>query len=333
MIDRRSFIAAAVGSIALPALGQLQPSLQSSRVYRLGILRPTNRTRRADQATIDFHLPAALARLGYVEGRNLIIDTRYADGRLDRLPALARELVAQRVDAMIVVTASAVEAAMAATSTIPLIIWGNFDPIAMGFAASFARPGGNVTGVLISADGTLGVKKLELLKEAVPHARVIGVLAPQDANIMRMQLPELEGAAPALGVDLAVVTVRDNDYGRAFAALAAKRPDALFVVATTYFVFDRAPIIELATRHRLPSIWEWREQVEAGGLMAYGTSLAARYARIADYVDRIFRGSNPADIPIDQPTKFELVLNMKTARAIGMTLPPAFMLRVDEVIT
>ncbi len=312
MIDRRGFLGAAVGSLALPVAGQVQQAPPSpSRVYRLGILRPTARARRQDLATLDNLLPLALARLGYVEGRNLVIEKRYADGRLERLPNLARELVRQRVDAMVVVTAGAVEAAKGVTTTTPLIIWGNFDPVAMHLVASLARPGGNVTGVPIASDGTLGVKKLELLKEAVPRARRIGVLAPQDANIMRMQLPELERAAPALGVELAVVAVRDNDYGRAFAALVAAGPDALFVAATTYFLFDRAPIIDLAIRHRLPSIWEWREQVEAGGLMAYGTSLVARYARIADYVDQIFRGANPAEMPIDQPTKFELVPTRK----------------------
>jgi putative ABC transport system substrate-binding protein len=331
MIDRRSFLGAMVGGLALPARGQLQPP--PSRVYRLGILRPTARPRAQTRAAMDDQLPAALARLGYVEGRNLVIDTRYADGRPDRLPGLARELLRHSVDAMIVVTVSAVEAAMAATSTVPIIIWGNFDPVAMKFVASFARPGGNVTGVLIAADGTLGVKKLELLKEAVPRARRIGVLAPQDGNTMRIQLPELERAAPALGVDLAVVTVRDNDYGRAVAALSARKPDALFVAATTFFMTDRAPIIDLTLQHRLPSIWEWREQVEAGGLMAYGTSLVARIDRIADYVDRIFRGSSPAAMPIDQPAQFELALNLTTAKAIGLTLPPAFLLRVDEVIS
>lgn len=330
MIRRRAFLGVAIGSVACAAAGQPQPA---PRVYRLGVLRPTAPPRGPDRARMEFLLPEMLARLGYVEGRNLVIDTRYADGRLDRLPGLARELVRQQVDAMIVVTVSAVEAAMAATTTIPIIIWGNFDPVALKFVGSFARPGGNVTGVLIAADGTLGVKKLELLKEAVPRARRIGVLAPQDANTMRMQLPELERAAPSLGVELAVVAVRDNDYARAFAALAARKPDALFVAATTFFMTDREPIIDLTLQHRLPSIWEWREQVVAGGLMAYGTSLAARIGRIADYVDRIFRGSSPAEIPVDQPAKFELSVNLATAKAIGLALPQAFLLRVDEVIS
>lgn len=330
MIGRRSFLGAALGSVALPVLGQPQPS---ARVYRLGVLRPTARPRRSDRTAVEVSLPAALARLGYVEGRNLVIEARYADGHLDRLPGLARELVGLHVDAMLVVTASAVEAAMAVTTTIPLIIWGNFDPVALKFVASFARPGGNVTGVLIAADGTLGVKKLELLKEAVPRARRIGVLAPQDANPLRMQLPELERAAPPLGVDLAVVTVRDSDYVRAFATLAARRVDALFVAATTYFMTDRVPIVDLALQYRLPSMWEWREQVEAGGLMAYGTSLAARVGRIADYVDRLFKGGSPGEMPIDQPTKYELALNLATAKTIGLALPPSFLLRVDEVIS
>lgn len=330
MIGRRSFLGAALGSVALPVLGQPQPP---ARVYRLGVLRPTARARQPDRATIDVLLPTALAQLGYVEGRNLVVETRYADGQLDRLPALARDLVRQQVDAMVVVTVSAVEAAMAATTSIPIVIWGNFDPVAMKFVASLARPGGNVTGVLIAADGTLAVKKLELLKDVVPRARRIGVLAPQDANTMRMQLPELERAAPQLGLELVVATVRDNDYARAFVTLAARKPDALFVAATTYFLFDREPIVGLALQHRLPSIWEWREQVEAGGLMAYGTSLAARIGRIADYVDRIFKGSSPAEMPIDQPTKFELSLNLTTAKAIGLAIPPPFLLRVDEVIS
>jgi putative ABC transport system substrate-binding protein len=330
MIARRAFLGAAIAALAWPASGQPQPP---ARVYRLGVLRPTARPRRPDRTAAEVSLPAALARLGYVEGRNLVIETRYADGHLDRLPGLARELVELRVDAMVVVTVSAVEAAMAATTKIPLIIWGNFDPVALKFVASFARPGGNVTGVLIAADGTLGVKKLELLKEAVPRARRIGVLAPQDAHTMRMQLPELERAAPSLGVDLAVVSVRDNDYARAFATLAARKVDALFVAATTFFMTDRVPIVDLALQHRLPSIWEWREQVEAGGLMAYGTSLAARIGRIADYVDRIFKGSSPAEMPLDQPAKYELALNVTTAKALDLALPSAFLLRVDEVIS
>lgn len=330
MIARRAFLSAALAALAQPALGQPQPP---SRVYRLGVLRPTARPRQPDRTAAEVSLPAALARLGYVEGRNLVIEARYADGHLDRLPSLARELVGLQVDAILVVTVSAVEAAMAATSTIPLIIWGNFDPVALKFVASFARPGGNVTGVLIAADGTLGVKKLELLKEAVPRARRIGVLAPQDANTLRMQLPELERAAPPLGVDLAVVTVRDNDYARAFATLAARKVDALFVAATTYFMTDRVPIVDLALQYRLPSMWEWREQVEAGGLMAYGTSLLARVGRIADYVDRIFKGGSPAEMPIDQPAKYELALNLATAKSIGLALPQAFLLRVDEVIS
>lgn len=268
-----------------------------------------------------------------MEDKTFTVDTRYADGDLARLPGLARALVAEGATVIVAVTVSAVRAAMAATSSIPIVIWGNFDPVELGFVRSFSRPGGNVTGVLISADGTLGAKKLELLREAVPGSRRITVLGPPDPATLQTQLPELQRVAPALGIDLAVVSVRGRDYGSAFAEIVATRPAALFVAATTYFLFDRKTIIDLAIRHRLPTIWEWREQVIDGGFMAYGTSLTARLRRIAEFVDRIHRGTRPGDIPIDQPTKFELTLNVVTARAIGLAVPRPLLLRADEVVS
>jgi len=249
-----------------------------------------------------------------------------------RLPELARSLVASRVDVIVAVTASAVRAAMQATSTIPIVMWGNFDPVQFGFVRSFSRPGGNVTGVLIAADGTLAAKKLELLKEAVPSGKRIAVLAPTDPLILQAQLPELLRTASALGIELVVVTARDRDYARAFDEIAKTKPASLFVAATTYFLFDRKPIIDLAIRHRLPTIWEWREQVVDGGLMSYGTSLTARLKLVAEVVVRILKGTPPGDIPIEQPSKFELTLNLATARAIGLAVPRALQLRADEVL-
>jgi ABC-type uncharacterized transport system substrate-binding protein len=320
-------MAGAVAATSLDAFAQ--PAV---RVYRVGVLRPTAKPARTDQGTTEFLLPAALARLGYVEGRNLIVESRYAAGDVQRLAALARELVQMRVDVIVAVAAAAVHAAMDATTTIPIVMWGNFDPVAWGFVASLARPGRNVTGVLIAPEGTLGAKKLELLKEAVPRARRIAVLAPEDPSSEKVQMPEVQQAAALLGVELAVVTVRANDYADAFARIAATRPDALFVIATTYFVADRKPIIDLATKYRLPTIWEWREQVVDGGLMAYGSSLEARNQRIAEYIDRIFKGANAGELPVDQPTQFKLVINLKTAKAIGLALPQSLLLRADEVI-
>ncbi|MBK9604897.1 MAG: ABC transporter substrate-binding protein [Betaproteobacteria bacterium] len=266
-----------------------------------------------------------------MSGQNLVLETRYAGGHIDRLPGLARELVQLHCDAIIAVGTSAVRAARAATSTIPIVMFGNFDPVAAGLVDSLARPGGNVTGVLIAPDGTLAAKKLELLRQAVPRATRMAFLAPDDAGF-RPQLEETRKAAIALGIELAVVTVRGGDYDRAFAAIAAERAEALFVGATTFFMTDRKPIIDLALRHRLPAIWEWPEQVRDGGLMAYGTSLLGLYQRVAIYVERIFKGARPGDLPVEQPTKFDLVINLNTAKALRLNIPQSLLLRADEVI-
>lgn len=329
-MDRRKFMYAVAGVLAVwPVAARAQPA---GRINRLGILRPTARPATEDRFTVESLIPSALRKLGYVEGRNLIIETRYADGDVERLPALARELLEARADVIVAVAHSAIRAALNATTTVPIIIWGNFDPVAAGYVKSLARPGGNVTGVLIAPEGTLAAKKLQLLKEVVPRTRRIAVLGPQDPSSMKTQLPELRKAASALGVELVIVETRNGDYERAFATIAAERPGALFVVATTYFVRDRRPIIELAAKYRLPAMWEWREQVEDGGLMAYGSSLAQRLERIATYVDRLFKGENPGDLPVDQPTKFELVINMNTAKALGVAIPQSLLLRADELI-
>ena len=304
----------------------------AERVYKVGILRPTAPYRSGDHVAAEFLLPIALAKLGYVSGRNLILEWRYGKGDVERLPVLARELAQIRVDVIVAIAAASVLAAKEATATIPIVIFGNFDPVAAGYVASLARPGHNVTGVLIAPEGTLAAKRLELLKEAVPGARRIAVLASADPHSLNLQMPELRRAADALGLELAVVAVRNNDYAEAFARIAATRAEALFIVAETYFVRDRRPIVDLATKYRLPAIWEWPEQVEDGGLMAYGTSLSERYQRVGDYVDRIFKGASAGDLPVDQPTKFELAINLKTARAIGLALPQALMLRADKLI-
>ena len=329
-MERRRFIRAFAGAVAAARFDAFaQPA---GRVYRVGILRPNAPPKSGDGAVAEILLAAALGKLGYVEGRNLIIDWRYAEGNLQRLSVLARELVQMRVDVIVAIADAAVRAAKEATATIPIVIFGNFDPVAAGYVASLARPGRNVTAVLIAPEGTLAAKKLELLKEIAPRARRIAILAPEDASSLQFQLPELRPAAAALGIELAVVAVRNNDYADAFARIATTRPDALFVIATTYFVRDRRPIIDLTMKYRLPAIWEWREQVEDGGLMAYGSSLSERYGRVAEYIDRILKGANPGELPVDQPTKFPLVINLKTAKAIGLTIPQSVLLRADEVI-
>jgi putative ABC transport system substrate-binding protein len=330
MIDRRTFVRVAVAAVAAARLDVFaQPA---ARVYRVGILRPTSPLKAADRVTGEFVVPAALAKLGYVEGRNLLLEWRYAEGNLQRLPVLARELVQMQVDLIVAVGGAALLAAQGATANIPIVFFGNFDPVAAGYVASLARPGRNVTGVLIAPGGTLAAKKLELLAETVPRARRIAVLAPEDPASAKEQMPELQRAAGALGIELALVRVGNGNYADAFVRIAATRPDALFVLADTYFVFDRRSIIDLTTRYKLPSIWEWREQVEDGGLMAYGSSLSERYQRIAECVDRIFKGANPGDVPVDQPTRFELVINVKTAKAISLAIPRSVLVRANDLI-
>jgi putative ABC transport system substrate-binding protein len=328
-MHRRVFLALlGAGTCAVPLAARAQ---QLGRVYRLGILSPTARPAPSEQNTAVTLIPKALREMGYVEGQNLAVEPRYADGKLEQLPRLARELVQLRVDVIAAIGSASVRAAKQATATVPIVLYGNFDPVAAGLVKGLAKPEGNVTGVLIAPAGTLAGKKLELLKEAVPRATRIAFLAPEDPGI-RLQVQETRQAAAALGIKLAVTEVRSGDYERAFAALAAERPEALFVAATTFFVRDRQRIIELAAKHRLPAMYEWPEHVEDGGLMSYGSSLTGTTRRVAVYVDRLFKGARPGDLPIEQPAEFQLVINLKTARALGLTLPPSFVARADRVI-
>jgi putative ABC transport system substrate-binding protein len=244
---------------------------------------------------------------------------------------LARELVADKVDVLVAVGSSAAQAARTATSTIPIILFGNFDPIALGLVTNLARPEANVTGILISADGTLAAKRLELLCEAVPHAVRFAMLAPQERNF-RLQIDETLRAAGALGVTLDVEEVRQGEYAVAFVRLAARKPDGLVVGAHTQFMMDRLAIIRLAAQHRLPAVYEWPEQVRDGGFLAYGTDLYRLWARVAIYADLLVRGRKPADLPVELPTTFRLALNVRTAKALGLVVPKSLLLRADEVI-
>jgi ABC-type uncharacterized transport system substrate-binding protein len=325
---RRVFLALLVAGATLPRPAVAQPA---GRVYRLGILAPTAPPAPAERNVAVILIPKALHEMGYVPGRDLVVDVRYADGRLDRLPDLARELVRPLPDVIVAISAASVRAVRAATTTTPIVLYGNLDPVAAGLVKSLARPEGNITGVLIAPAGTLAAKKLELLKEAVPGATRISFLAPADPGI-KLQVQETRQAAATLGIRLTVTEVQARDYARAFAALAADRPDALFVAAHTFFVRDRKQIIALAATHRLPAIYEWPEHVEDGGLMSYGSSLTGTTRRVAVYVDRLFKGARPGDLPIEQPAEFQLVINLRTARALGLTLPPSLVARADHVI-
>jgi len=271
-----------------------------------------------------------------VEGQNITIETRSAAGHYDRLPDLAAELVRLPVDVIVAGGAPAVRAAKHATSTIPIVIAVSTDPVGAGFVASLARPGGNVTGVSLGTGEHFAGKWVELLKEAVPQASRVAVLWDPITGGSSVLLPlmrETERAAGALGLQLHLVEVRDtNELEGAFAALTSASTEALIVLPSGRFNAERQRSVELAAQHRLPAMYEHREFVEAGGLMSYGPNLLALIRRGAYYVDRILKGAKPADLPVEQPVKFELVINLKAAMALGLTIPPTLLLLADEVL-
>ena len=326
MMRRRHCIVLAASGLLAPL--QRVGAQGAERVYRVGVLREVARP-----PVAAIFLPRALRELGYVEGRNLILEERWADGDRARLPALAQELVAARVDLIIAFGSEPVRACKDATTTLPIILFGNFDPVALGLVASLARPGANVTGMVFAPDSTLGGKQLEMLKSAVPRATRVALLSPVADNPANSpQAREVRDAAAVLGMELVVVGLQSGDYAQAFAAIMAQRPHALFVGASQRFLFEGKQIIELAAKHRLPAIYEWREQVVNGGLMTYSASQYGQFHRLASYVDRILKGAKPGDLPIERPTRFELVINLKTAKALGLSLPQSLLARADEVI-
>jgi putative ABC transport system substrate-binding protein len=326
-MERRSFLAAALAFAAVPLAAEAQPA---RKVYRLGILSPAGRPSPSAPGSV-IRIPRALHELGYVEGQNLVVEQRFAEGKIDRLSGLARELVELRVDVIVAVSAAAVQAAKESTKTVPIVMFSSGDLVGRGFVASLARPGGNITGVALAPENELAGKRLELIKEAVPRVPRIAVLTTAEPSA-KTQVAKARQAAPSLGVKLVVVEVRDAAYDRAFATMVTEGAGALFVVASPVLNRDRKRIHELAAKHRIPAIYDWRENAEEGGLMAYGSNNAALSRRVAEYVDKILKGAKPADLPVEQPTTFELVINLKTARSLGLTIPPSLLLRADQVI-
>jgi putative ABC transport system substrate-binding protein len=325
MNRRRFLLTSLAGAVAAPIDARAQPA---RKVHRVGILIP-GEPAPSDQATIPFLVPAALRELGYVEGQNLLVERRNAGGKPDRLVGLARELVESRADVIVAVSNEAIQAAKNATNTIPIVMIGG-SVVARGFVASLAWPGGNVTGVAIN-ETTLAAKRMALLKEAVPRATRLAILATAE-EYQLSQLQEAEGAATPLGVTLVVVTVRSADYASAFGRIVSERAQALLVFSSPLLHNDRRRIIEFAAKHRLPAIYQWREHAEEGGLMAFGSNFVGLSRRMASYVDRILKGATPAELPVEQPTVYELVINLKTAKALGLTIPPSLLARADQVI-
>jgi ABC-type uncharacterized transport system substrate-binding protein len=273
-----------------------------------------------------------IRELGYLEGKNIVIEWRFADGKADRLPALAAELVRLKVDVIVSGGSTATQAARKATSTIPIIMSQDNDPVANGFVASLARPGGNITG-LATLRSELSGKRLELLTEIVPKLRRVAVLGSSTNPGNAQSLRETEVAAGAFGVKLQYLDVLGpKDIESAFGAANNGRADAVLVLASPVLNSHRMQVVELAANRRLPAVYDRRDFGEAGGLMTYGVSVADLDRRAATYVDKILKGAKPADLPVEQPTKFELVINLKAAKQIGLTIPPNVLARADRVI-
>jgi putative ABC transport system substrate-binding protein len=315
-MERRTFLAG-TGAVLLaaPLAAKAQ---QAGKVARIGVL-----------GTKSEAFLQGLRDLGYVEGRNVVIEYRLDEGKPERLPALAAELVALRVD--VIVTAGTVQALAAkqATTTLPIVFTQVGDPVASGLVTSLRRPGGNATGLSTLAPELVG-KCLEQLKQAVPGVRWVSVLRDDTGEIL---LKEAKVAARALGVQLQVVKAREPaEFDRAFSDMTRARAGALAVLPTAMFFRERRRLVDLAAKNRLPTVFPYREFVDAGGLMAYGPNLADLSRRGATYVDKILKGAKPGDLPVEQPTKFDLVINLKTAKALGLTIPPSLLGRADEVI-
>jgi putative tryptophan/tyrosine transport system substrate-binding protein len=322
-----------VGCIVILILSLLTPPRASqaqhaTHVPRLGLLMPGSATGYASRIEAFRH---GLRDLGYVEGRTITLEYRFNDGQFDQLPALVAELVQLPVDLLVVDGATAVRAAQHATTTIPIVMAVSAAPVEAGFVASLARPGGNITGLTLHDPEVIG-KRLELLTQAVPGITRVAYLWHAVVHTAR-HLHEAERAARALGVQLHPVEVREPyPFEQAFAAMAEAHADALLTQPSAVFWDRRTQIVDLAARQQLPGSFPEREFVEVGGFMAYGPSVTANFRRAATYVDKILKGTKPADLPVEQPTKFELVLNLKTAEARGLTLPPTLLFQADEVI-
>jgi putative tryptophan/tyrosine transport system substrate-binding protein len=319
-------------AVVLLAVTVIAEAQQPKKVPRIGYLSSADAARESTRSEV---IRRALRELGYIEGQNIAIEYRYGEGKPDRYPELAAELVRRKVD--IIVAAGGVwtvRTAMNATKTIPIVMTGGgSDPVKAGFIDSLARPGGNVTGVT-NLSRELGGKRLELLKEAVTKVGRVAVLYdPADPPSVHEVKEVLPVAARALGLTIQPWEVRDADgFERAFAALSKQRPDGLYVPTGTLMAANQKRIAGLALKSRLPSVYDSREAVDAGGLMYYGADLADSYRRVAYYVDRILKGAKPADLPVEQPTKFELVINLKTAKQIGLTIPPEVLARANRLI-
>src|SRR3989338_3357018 len=316
-------------AVALLAVGMIAEAQQPKKVPRIGFLATVSPSTISDRVEAFLQ---GLRELGYVEGKNIVIEWRYAEGKADRLPGLAAELVRLKVDLIVTAGSPVTRSAKEATSTIPIVMGLDPDPVGNGFVASLARPGGNITG-LSSLSPEISGKQLELLKEIVPKLSRVAVLGTSTRPGNAQALRETERAAEAFGVRLQYLDVLSSkDIETAFRAASKGRAEAVLVLACPVLNSHRTQIADLAAKNRLPAIYERAEFMDAGGLMFYGASVTEMFRRAATYVDKILKGAKPADLPVEQPTKFEFIINLKAAKQIGLTIPPNVLARADKVI-
>ncbi|HKC10346.1 MAG TPA: ABC transporter substrate-binding protein [Methylomirabilota bacterium] len=328
MIERRTFLGMIAS--ALLAAPRAVGAQQGGKVPRVGFVE-------AGAVAVNRHYLDAfrqgLRDLGYVEGQSIVVEDRWADGRSERFPELLDELVRRRVDVIVQASTPGAVAAKKATSTVPVVFWGVTDPVGLGLVASLAHPAGNMTGLVLGAEEGFAGKWLEILKDAVPTLSRVGVLSNPEARGLEPRVSELATAAPRLGVVLQRFPARSADELKAaFAAMGKARIGGLIVITDPLTLRHRVQIVNSAAEARLPTVYGFGEFARSGGLMAYGPSVADLARRAATYVDKILKGAKPADLPVEQPTKFELVINLKTGKALGLTIPPSLLQRADHVI-
>lgn len=330
-ITRRAFVrdlTALIGSLGLFYLPVKAYPQQSALPRHIGVILVgvSPESKEAQQ------FRQGLQDAGYVEGRDVVIEWRYANGDYDRIPGLVADLVQRSVEVIVVENTVAAQAIKRATSDIPIVMAIVADPVGSGLAASLAHPGGNVTG-LSAMITELSAKRLELLKEAIPRVARVAVLWNPDLPWHVTEIENLKAAAPSLSIKLSFVGVRTpEEFGPAFSAVRRARAQALYVIEDTFFFTQRMTLLKLVSKARLPAIYSERQFANTGGLMSFGTNFGDLFRRSAGYVDKILRGAKPGDLPIEQPTKFEVVVNLKTAKALGITIPQSILLRADEVI-
>lgn len=310
-------------------LGPPAHAQQKAKMYRIGFL---GNSTAALEANLVGPFRDGLRDLGYDEGRNVLIEYRWAEGKYERFPALIAELIALKVDVIVTAGTPATQAVKKATASVPLVMVAVGDPVGTGIVPSLSRPGGNITG-LTSISPELDGKRLELLREVVPKISHIAVLWNAGSPLQVVAEKQTQAAAQVLGMKVLSLGVRtQEEIEDAFAAIVRERPGALLVLADRLFLHHRARIMEFATKQRLPGVHAYRELVEAGGLMSFGPSYAGMHRRAAYFVDRILKGAKPADLPVERPATFELVINLKAARALGLTIPQHVLLRATELI-